>query len=41
MHLPGGTVMFLTFLFTGIEGSTRLREEHPEAMRLHSHTMTP
>lgn len=29
--LPGGTV---TFLFTDIEGSTRLWEQHPEAMRL-------
>ena len=29
-ELPGGTV---TFLFTDIEGSTRLWEEHPEAMR--------
>jgi predicted ATPase/class 3 adenylate cyclase len=29
--LPSGTV---TFLFTDIEGSTRLWEEHPEAMRL-------
>src|SRR5437870_6952736 len=28
---PGGTV---TFLFTDIEGSTRLWEQHPEAMRL-------
>src|SRR5439155_25044665 len=28
--LPEGTV---TFLFTDIEGSTRLWEEHPEAMR--------
>jgi predicted ATPase/class 3 adenylate cyclase len=31
MHLPTGTV---TFLFTDIEGSTRLWEEKPEAMRL-------
>ena len=31
MYLPSGTV---TFLFTDIEGSTRLWEEHPEAMRL-------
>jgi predicted ATPase/class 3 adenylate cyclase len=31
MNLPSGTV---TFLFTDIEGSTRLWEEHPEAMRL-------
>src|SRR5215831_9963204 len=30
MTLPSGTV---TFLFTDIEGSTRLWEEHPEAMR--------
>src|SRR5256886_6584009 len=29
--LPGGTV---TFLFTDIEGSTRLWEENPDAMRL-------
>jgi predicted ATPase/class 3 adenylate cyclase len=29
-ELPSGTV---TFLFTDIEGSTRLWEEHPEAMR--------
>ncbi len=29
MNLPGGTV---TFLFTDIEGSTRLWEEYPEAM---------
>ena len=29
--LPQGTV---TFLFTGIEGSTRLWQEHPEQMRL-------
>ena len=29
--LPAGTV---TFLFTDIEGSTRLWEEHPNAMRL-------
>src|SRR2546425_11964475 len=28
--LPSGTV---TFLFTDIEGSTRLWEQHPEAMR--------
>ena len=28
--LPSGTV---TFLFTDLEGSTRLWEEHPEAMR--------
>ena len=28
--LPTGTI---TFLFTDIEGSTRLWEEHPEAMR--------
>ena len=28
--LPGGTV---TFLLTDIEGSTRLWEQHPEAMR--------
>lgn len=31
MSVPAGTV---TFLFTDIEGSTRLWEEHPEAMRL-------
>ncbi len=31
MNLPAGTV---TFLFTDIEGSTRLWEETPEAMRL-------
>jgi predicted ATPase/class 3 adenylate cyclase/Tfp pilus assembly protein PilF len=30
-ELPSGTV---TFLFTDIEGSTRLWEQHPEAMRL-------
>src|SRR5579864_1571050 len=30
MSLPSGTV---TFLFTDIEGSTRLWEQHPEAMR--------
>src|SRR3954469_11933650 len=29
-NLPSGTV---TFLFTDIEGSTRLWEEHPEATR--------
>jgi class 3 adenylate cyclase len=29
-ELPSGTV---TFLFTDLEGSTRLWEEHPEAMR--------
>jgi hypothetical protein len=29
--LPTGTV---TFLFTDIEGSTRLWEQHPDAMRL-------
>jgi class 3 adenylate cyclase len=29
-ELPTGTV---TFLFTGIEGSTTLWEQHPEAMR--------
>src|SRR5579862_4403924 len=29
-HLPTGTI---TFLFTDIEGSTRLWEQHPEAMR--------
>ncbi|MCW3054429.1 MAG: regulatory protein LuxR [Chthonomonadales bacterium] len=31
MILPGGTV---TFLFTDIQGSTRLWEQHPEAMRV-------
>ncbi|MGC4045457.1 MAG: tetratricopeptide repeat protein [Armatimonas sp.] len=31
MNLPGGT---LTFLFTDIEGSTRLWETHPEEMRV-------
>src|SRR2546423_270890 len=30
MTLPSGTV---TFLFTDIEGSTKLWEQHPEAMR--------
>src|SRR5438093_2695050 len=30
VELPTGTV---TFLFTDIEGSTRLWEQHPEAMR--------
>ncbi len=30
MELPSGTV---TFLFTDLEGSTRLWEEHPEAMK--------
>src|SRR5712664_3953862 len=30
VSLPAGTV---TFLFTDIEGSTRLWEQHPEAMR--------
>jgi class 3 adenylate cyclase len=30
MRLPGGTI---TFLFTDIEGSTCLWEEHPDAMR--------
>ena len=29
-ELPSGTV---TFLFTDLEGSTRLWEEHPEAMK--------
>ena len=29
-ELPSGTV---TFLFTDLEGSTRLWEQHPEAMR--------
>jgi len=29
-ELPAGTV---TFLFTDIEGSTRLWEEHPDAMQ--------
>src|SRR5438105_13904451 len=31
IDLPSGTV---TFLFTDIEGSTRLWEQHPETMRL-------
>jgi class 3 adenylate cyclase len=31
LPLPSGTV---TFLFTDIEGSTRLWEQHPDAMRL-------
>src|SRR5215218_707463 len=31
VKLPTGTV---TFLFTDIEGSTRLWEQHPQAMRL-------
>src|SRR5437764_6044334 len=31
MNLPGGTI---TFLFTDIEGSTRLWEENPDGMRL-------
>ena len=30
MTLPSGTV---TFLFTDIEGSTKLWEQHPEAMK--------
>ena len=30
-ELPSGTV---TFLFTDLEGSTRLWEEHPEAMKV-------
>ena len=30
VELPSGTV---TFLFTDLEGSTRLWEEHPDAMR--------
>ncbi len=30
-ELPSGTV---TFLFTDLEGSTRLWEEHPDAMRV-------
>jgi class 3 adenylate cyclase len=34
-ELPTGTV---TFLFTDLEGSTRLWEEHPEAMRARSST---
>ena len=29
-NLPSGTV---TFLFTDIEGSTQLWEQHPDAMR--------
>ena len=29
-ELPSGTV---TFLFTDLEGSTRLWEEHPDAMQ--------
>ena len=31
MTLPSGTI---TFLFTDIEGSTKLWEQHPEQMRL-------
>jgi class 3 adenylate cyclase len=31
LNLPNGTA---TFLFTDIEGSTKLWEQHPEAMRL-------
>ncbi|HEX2996903.1 MAG TPA: adenylate/guanylate cyclase domain-containing protein, partial [Anaerolineales bacterium] len=30
-NLPSGTV---TFLFTDIEGSTKIAQEHPEAMTL-------
>ena len=30
MNLPSGTV---TFLFTDIEGSTRLWEQYPDALR--------
>ena len=30
VELPSGTV---TFLFTDLEGSTRLWEEHPDAMQ--------
>ena len=38
--LPTGTI---TFLFTDIEGSTRLWEQHPQAMRgaLARHDATP
>ena len=36
-ELPSGTV---TFLFTDLEGSTRLWEEHPDAMQLRSPATT-
>jgi transcriptional regulator with XRE-family HTH domain len=36
--LPTGTV---TFLFTGIEGSSRLWEQHPRRCRTHSRATTP